>query len=159
MGLRRVYNRGVVQEHGGRTMAETLAGRHGCRKASLGKWLGLAGLAGFAAFLLVQLSYDHPAAVAQATGSARAGNVVAIAGQVTKDTYGLYLVDLDNSTIGMYQWLPEGAKSGKLRLMASRSFAFDRQLDEYNTEPSVREIKGYVEEHRRISTTLPASQP
>jgi hypothetical protein len=151
-------------------MAEMLANGQSGRRASLGRWLGAVALAGAAAFLVIQLSWDRPSALAQAGApdrpgatsqsvAAKPGGMFAVAGQVTKDTYGLYVVDPDNSTICVYQWLSDGPKSGKLRLMASRNFTYDRQLDEYNTEPPVREIKGYVEEFRRLSTTSPASQP
>ena len=140
-------------------MAEMLSSGQGGRRASLGRWLGAVVLAVAAAFLVIQLSWDRPSAMAQSVAAAKTSGMFAVAGQVTKDSFGLYVVDPDSSTICVYQWLSDGAKSGKLRLMASRNFTYDRQLDEYNTEPPVREIKGYVQEYRRLLTTNPASQP
>jgi len=122
------------------------------RPASPGKWLVVVLLSVIATCLLVQAGVATSAARAQISsanrvGSAGEGGVFAIAGQVTPDTYGLYLVDSGNATICVYQYLP-GTR--QLRLMAARTYAYDRQLDEYNTQPSPREIKRLVEQHRRL---------
>jgi hypothetical protein len=128
-------------------MAEARVERR--RPERLARWLVPVLLVGIATALMIQLLAEAPPARAQTPTSAGRGDVFAIAGQITGETYGLYLVDLENRTICMYQWLPE---TRKLRLMASRSFAFDVKLDDYNTEPKPREIKKLTEQARRLSS-------
>ena len=89
------------------------------------------------------------------TGPAgQAGDVFAVAGQVTRDGYGLYLVDVRNRTVCLYQYF-YGGKSQTLRLMAARMFAYDQQLDEFNTSPSPKEVKQIVAEARRLREAKP----
>jgi hypothetical protein len=91
-----------------------------------------------------------PAAGASAESSQ---GMLAVAGQITPDTHGIFIVDPQNSTMCVYEWV---ASERKLRLMAARNFAYDRQLDDYNTLPSPREIRTLVEQNRRITATAPA---
>ena len=117
------------------------------------KWLIAAALAVIAICLLIQVGLgaaEPPVAVSSAKG----GNLFAVAGQVDKDSFGLYLVDLENGTICMYQYLPSVRK---LRLMAARTTLFDRKLEDYNTEPPPRDMKKLVEQHRTLdsATTRP----
>ena len=88
-------------------------------------------------------------AQAQITSASQSGQVLAVAGQITPDTYGLYVVDLENSIITVYGLMP--GKPRKFKLMAARNFAYDIQLDEYNTEPSPNEIKRLVLQGRSIA--------
>lgn len=111
-------------------------------------WAATVLLAGGVGILASQLFRDTPA-VAQ-TGSGGSSGVFVIAGQVTRDTYGLYLVDPQNSTICLYQYL---ANERRLRLVAARTYLFDRQLDSYNTDPEPAEIEKLVQEARRLRTT------
>lgn len=68
-------------------------------------------------------------AMAQPSTGAGARGVFAFAGQMTKNTYGLYMVDVDSMTMWAYEYHP-----GKecLRLVASRSWRYDRYLESYN---------------------------
>jgi len=117
-------------------------------KGSTAKWFAVAFLAVAACCLLVQVGISI--AADESPGAAASGgknNVFVVAGQVTKDTYGLYLVDLEYGTICMYEWVPQ---SRKLRLMAARTYVYDRQLDDYNTELSPQEVKKLIAEQRRL---------
>ncbi|MHC4984085.1 MAG: hypothetical protein ACYTF6_13070 [Planctomycetota bacterium] len=89
-----------------------------------------------------------------AAPSARPQRLYAAVGQVTKDTYGLYMVDPEYATIVVYEWSPQ---AGKLRLMAARTYLFDRQLEDYNTELPPREVKKLVAEQKRLGD--PAAGP
>lgn len=102
-----------------------------------------------AACLLVQLGAATRPVRAQDTSATvgRDESVFAVAGRLGEDVHGLYLVDYENATICVYQYSP-GQR--RLRLTAARTYAFDRRLDEYNTEPSPREIRTLVEQHRRL---------
>ena len=124
-------------------------------------WVIAGLLAVIAACLLLQLPQagvkayaqeDQPQAYEQVRPAAAA--MFAVPAQITRDTYGVYLVDPQSRTICAYQWL---AGEHKLKLVAARSFAFDVQLDDYNTEPLPRWVKGLVEKNRRLTaTTAPA---
>ena len=59
-----------------------------------------------------------------------ARGVFAFSGQLSKGTYGLYMVDADTMTIWVYEYLPQ---KGCLRLAASRTWRYDRYLENYNT--------------------------
>ena len=112
-------------------------------------------LAVIATCLLIEAAWGVSSANGQALSGAKSGGVFITAGQVGRDAYGIYLVDSENSTICVYQWVPE---SRELRLLASRNFTFDRQLDDYNTKPTPHEIKDLVEQHRRMGSN-PTSRP
>ena len=111
------------------------------------KWLAVALLAIIAACLLIEAGASMASARPEAQAPGRAPAVLAVAGQITRDGYGLYLVDLQNHTICVYQWLPT---TRKLRLAAARTYTYDRQLDAYNTEPAPSEIAELVAQARRL---------
>jgi len=69
-------------------------------------------------------------ALAQPSGMVGARGVFAFSGQLSKGTYGLYMVDSDTMTIWVYEYLPQ---KGCLRLAASRTWRYDRYLENYNT--------------------------
>ena len=119
------------------------------RKALAAKWSLAAALA-VAAGTLFWFAGSGGADDARAGSSAGpGGGLLVVAGQVTSDSYGLYLVDTKNSTMCVYQWIPQ---TRKLRLMAARNYGFDLQLDDYNNEKetSPAEIKRLVEQQRRM---------
>jgi len=112
------------------------------------KWLLVVLLAVIAACLLVEVGASVSAADSGGTAAATsggAGPLFAVAGQISKDTYGLYLVDTQNATICLYEWLPQNRK---LRLLAARSIRWDRQLQEYNTEIPPSEVEKLVSNQR-----------
>ncbi len=112
------------------------------------RWSLVALLAIIAASLLVTLGLGAASAQVSTPGGGNA-DVFVVAGQISRETYGLYLVDYKNSTICVYQYFP---KSRKLRLMAARTYSFDVRLDDYNTDPSPQEIKKMVEDHKRLNS-------
>jgi len=105
-------------------------------------------LTAIAVCLVLQVGLTLAPARAQDTAGGGAEGVFASAGQVTPETYGLYLVDVRRGTICLYQYLPS---TRKLKLMAARTFLFDRQVENYNTEPDPREIKKLVAEQKPLS--------
>jgi hypothetical protein len=130
-------------------MAMTTMRRHSGRAWRAGRWATVVLLGVAATCLLVHAATDNSPGYGEAGGGA-AGNVIAVAGRVTADTYGLYLVDTKNATIAVYQFIPG---KHQLRLMASRTYLFDTKLDEYNTEPPPSEIKKLVEQQKRLGET------
>lgn len=109
------------------------------------RWAATVLLSVLAGVLGSQLHSSPPAAWAQ-TGAA-GGDVFICAGQVSSDSYGLYLVDLKQRTIGVYQWLPN---SRKLRFLAARNYTYDLKLDDYNTEAPPRAIKKLSEQAKPL---------
>ena len=93
---------------------------------------------------------DTPHVVTPAYGQ----NQVPIAGgaglfvmpaQFSSTTWGCYVMDVDSQTLCAYQFVP-GEKY--LRFIAARNFKFDRQLRNFNTEPSPLEVKDLVEKEQ-----------
>jgi hypothetical protein len=124
--------------------------RHNTRVTSqprMVQWVIVVVLSVIATCLVLELGYGASDATAQVT-SVGADNMLVVGGQITKDSYGLYLVDTKRQSLCVYQWLP-GTR--KLRLMASRTFKYDVQLDEYNADkPTPRDVKRLVEQNKRL---------
>ncbi|MCK4658392.1 MAG: hypothetical protein KAV82_02630 [Phycisphaerae bacterium] len=112
-------------------------------------WLIAAFLGIIATCLVVRL--DEPVvnrAFGQPVSHAGARGVFAFTGQVTKNTFGVFMVDVDAGTIWCYEW-NEGR--GCLRLLAARSWRYDRYLEEFNTcSPSPTEVERLVENQRAV---------
>jgi hypothetical protein len=68
-------------------------------------------------------------AFGQATSSAGLRGVFAFSGQLSKNSYGVFLVDVDAMTLWTYEYLPQ---KGCLRLAAARTWRYDRYLEDYN---------------------------
>ena len=63
--------------------------------------------------------------------------------QLSPTTFGLYLMDVDSGTICVYKALPD---NNHFKLMASRSFKYDRFLEDYNNETlRPKEVQKLVE--------------
>jgi len=127
-------------------MTETVTQREAGRATPGSMWLIVVLLSVIATALLMEIGFGVSSAQVQ-VGAAGKDEVFVVAGQVTSDTYGLYLVDVAKRRICVYQWLP-GTR--KLRLMAVRNYTFDLRLDEYNTEKLPREIKKLVEKGKPL---------
>jgi len=125
-----------------------------------GQWMILLALVAVAALVAGGLVASPPRAEAQ-TGAASSvgggsagggGEIFAVAGQISRETYGLYLLDNRNGTICVYEYAPG---TGKLTLAAARSFIYDRQLDSYNTEPTPQDVAKLVAKARRLREVTP----
>lgn len=77
-------------------------------------------------------------ALAQPVRTAATGGIIAFPTQLTRDSYGITMIDVDLGTLWMYQ-----VKGEKLKLLAARNWVYDRRLQEYN---SVGLTPGQVEE-------------
>ncbi len=86
-----------------------------------------------------------PQATAQVQAGAGARGVFAFPAQMTKTTYGVFMVDVDAATI----WCYEFTGQRKLRLAAARTWRFDRYLENHNLEDVEPEtVKRLVEQER-----------
>jgi hypothetical protein len=91
---------------------------------------------------------DRPVALAQPVSRSGARGIFAFTGQLSKNTYGVFMVDVDTSTLWCYEVLP--AKP-MLKLVAARSWKYDRYLEEFNIDPDTAPpiIEQMVEEQRQ----------
>jgi hypothetical protein len=53
--------------------------------------------------------------------------------QIERDKYGLAMVDMVNQTLWIYELNSMGPAHNRLRLLAARSWQYDRLLKQYNT--------------------------
>lgn len=82
-----------------------------------------------------------------------ARGIFAFTGQLDENSYGLFMMDVDSSNVWVYQYQP-GAK--QLKLVAARSFLYDRYLEEYKNDPvtAPKVIKGMLDKQREIKARL-----
>ena len=112
------------------------------------QWVIVVLLSVITARLVLELGYGASSATAQVTSSVGGKDMLVVGGQITKDSYGLYLVDMKRQSLCVYQWL---SGTRKLRLMGARTFRYDVQLDEYNAgKPTPRDVKRLVEQNKRL---------
>jgi len=89
-----------------------------------------------------------PAAYGQNGQAAIGGGagVFVVPAQFGSNFYGCYIMDVDAQTICAYQMFPG---EHNFRLIAARSFKYDRRLNNYNTAtPSPLEVKALVEKEQ-----------
>lgn len=112
------------------------------------RWMVVTVLAAVLVCLWVWTGLRSDLAGAQSVGSGGQDGIYVVAGQISRETYGLFLVDYDNKTICVYQYLPTDRN---LRLMAARTYRFDVQLDAYNSDSlTPQEVKQLVEQQQRL---------
>jgi hypothetical protein len=108
-------------------------------------WINAAVLAAILVALLARNNTSLlPAAYGQNQPNiAGGGGIFVMPGQLSANTWGCYLLDVDTQTLCAYEYLP-GAKN--LRLAAARDFKWDRKLKEFNTSaPTPREVKALID--------------
>lgn len=96
-----------------------------------------------------------PAAFGQAQAGAGARGIFAFTGQIDRATNGLFMLDVDTGTVWCYEIdTVDGVR--KLRLIAARSWVYDRYLTNFNCSGhSPSEIRDLVAQQRdqRTQTT------
>lgn len=93
---------------------------------------------------------DLPFGARQAYGDSPmmgARGIFAFTGQIDRNSHGLFMMDVDNSTIWCYQYVPS---MRKLQLVAARSYMYDRYLENYNFGgPTLEQTKRLLEQERQ----------
>lgn len=112
-------------------------------------WVIAVSLVVMATCLVLRLdSWGGATALAQPVSRSGARGIFAFCGQLSQSTFGVFMVDVDTSTLWCYEVLP-----GKplLKLVAARSWKYDRYLEEYNIDPdtSPAVIEEMVEQQRQ----------
>jgi len=96
-----------------------------------------------------------PAAFAQNQPLVGARGIFAFTGPLERDQYGLFMLDVDQGTIWCYAFDTVGG-TRKLRLVAARTWVYDRYLQDFNcAPPDFRTVQKLVSEQR----ARPAAEP
>lgn len=82
--------------------------------------------------------------------AAGARSIYAFTGQLDSKTYGLFMMDVDSGTIWCYEIAKGQPGMGShLKLVAARSWIFDRYLEEFNVAaPTPAEVRQLVEQQQ-----------
>ncbi len=92
-----------------------------------------------------------PRALAQNQPRAGARGVFAFTGQIDHNRFGLFMLDVDQGTIWCYE-IDNAGGTRKLRLVAARTFIYDRYLKDFNCdEPSFRMVQKLVAQQRNVA--------
>ena len=94
--------------------------------------------------------------LAQPVASGGARGVFAFSGQLSKNTYGVYMVDVDAMTISVYEF---NQQKNCLRLAAARTWRYDRYLENYNIcDLPPDTVERMIEDQRRYRLESSESQ-
>ncbi len=113
-------------------------------------------LAAIAVCLVFRVDERGGQVFAQPTGMGGARGVFAFTGQLSKDAYGVYMVDVDAGTIWCYRY---NAGKNVLQLVAARDWRYDRYLPNHATEPPPEVIKEQLERIRAAALRPEAAAP
>src|SRR5437764_13376575 len=101
-----------------------------------------------------------PAALAQGRQGpiAGGGGLFVMPAQLSGNTWGAYLMDIDRGTLSVYQFFPG---SRQLQFVASRKFTNDTKLEDFNTAPTpggVADMEGTQAKGIRTKQPAPAEE-
>jgi len=100
----------------------------------------------------IVLTRDVPpnSAIAQPVPIAGGGGVYMMPGQLSATSHGLFVMDTERQNILVYQYDPSERNPAdrSLVLRAARNFTADRELRNYNTDPSPLKVRELVDEER-----------
>lgn len=91
------------------------------------------------------------------TGAGGGRGIFAVAGEIGRDAFGLYMVDMDSMNVWCYEYQKE---RNCLSLVAARSFRYDRYLENYNScDLPPAAVRDMVEKQRayRLEQETPGS--
>lgn len=74
------------------------------------------------------------------------GGIFVMPAQLSGNTWGAYLMDIDRGTLAVYQFFP-GTR--QLQFVAARNFTNDTKLANFNTLPAPQEIVDLVEKQNK----------
>jgi hypothetical protein len=78
------------------------------------------------------------------------GEILVVPIQIERDKYGLAMIDMVNQTLWIYELNSMGPAHNRLKLLAARSWQYDRMLKQYNTsEPKPEQIRMLLEEENQ----------
>jgi len=90
---------------------------------------------------------DSPANAQAQLQTGSEGKISVIPVQLERDRHGLVMVDTAGQTLWVYELNSRGPAHNRLRLLAARSWRYDRLLQQYNTaEPKPEQVRMLLEE-------------
>jgi hypothetical protein len=93
-----------------------------------------------------------PAAMAQYQPPIAGGaGVFVMPGQLSREIWGCYLLDVDRQTLVAYEYQPG---IHQLKFAAARTYKYDRELHDVNTSPPTEEIRRLVEKEKVMRKQL-----
>jgi hypothetical protein len=99
-----------------------------------------------AALLLVGNKWGSPANAQMQPHYSGDGSIMVVPIQTSRDSYGLAMVDTESQTLWIYELNNRAPTHDRLRLLAARSWRYDRLLQRYNTaEPKPEQVRMLVE--------------
>ena len=136
-------------------MTETSIQARSSDRRPLHAWLIVILLSVIATCLLIEVGATATTAHGEVAAAAGNRDIVVVPGQLAENTYGLYLVDLRQSTICVYQFVPH-ARNKRFEFVAARTFVYDVLLDDWNNaDPLPRDVKKIVASQQRLKDTAP----
>ncbi len=112
------------------------------------RWLLTVAIVAVAVFLLFAIG--GPSNPVNAETQFQAGldaNILVIPVQLERDNYGLAMIDTAEQTLWIYEINNRGPAHNRLRLLAARSWKYDRLLHQYNTaDPKPKQVKLLLEQ-------------
>jgi hypothetical protein len=108
-------------------------------------------LVGLAIFCAIIASIVGVLMNAQAdNGADRADEVSVVPIQLGRESYGIAMVDPKRETVWLYEINTRGPAHSRLKLLAARSWHYDKLLEEYNSaEPKPKQVKDIIEQLMR----------
>ncbi|HOQ05660.1 MAG TPA: hypothetical protein PKY88_10660 [Anaerohalosphaeraceae bacterium] len=113
---------------------------------ALNRFRFIAGIAvGIAAAALLFRTPLEPLSV-RAGEAPTASTILAVPVQISRDNQGIALIDTRNRTIWVYEFFDRQTGFKQIRLMAARSWEYDRLLTEWNSaDPTPQQIRSVLE--------------
>ncbi|MFH1614620.1 MAG: hypothetical protein ABIG61_06020 [Planctomycetota bacterium] len=115
--------------------------------SSKGRWWVPALLVGGAVLILVAGTKWVSSAEAEIVmPPIQQGQILAVPLDIGRDSYGIVLIDTSMQTLLIYEINSRAAAHNRLRLLAARSWKYDRLLEQYNTaEPTPPQVRMLIE--------------
>ena len=89
---------------------------------------------------------DSPVSAKAELQTSGDGQILVVPIQIERDSYGIAMVDTLGQTLWIYELDSRGPAHSRLRLLAARSWRYDRLLQQYNTdEPKPEQVKLLLE--------------
>jgi len=86
-------------------------------------------------------------------------NITVVPLQIARDSYGLAMIDHQRQTLWIYEINSRGPIHSRLKLLAARSWKYDKFLQDYNTsEPKPEQVKLLLQELGKFPENIKSSQ-
>jgi hypothetical protein len=90
-------------------------------------------------------TFNLPASVQAQYQQPQENNIMVVPIQFERDSYGIAMVDTAGQTIWIYQLSERGPVYNRLKLLAARSWKYDKLLEQYNTaEPKPEQVRALL---------------